>query len=70
MNLLEAVVGVDYNIKEIKTNDSELNSFLFSLGCYSGEKISVVRRLKGGLIVLIKNVKYNIDTHLAKAIIV
>ena len=60
----------EYIIKDIITNDEELNSFLFSLGCYSGEKITVVRRMKGGLIVAIKDARYNIDNQLAEAIII
>ncbi len=68
MNLTEANVGEEYIIKEIVTDDEELNAFLFSLGCYSGEPITVVSRLKGGCVVSIKDGRYNIDTELAKAI--
>lgn len=70
MDLLNAQDGIEYVINKIETDDEELNSFLFSLGCYSGEKITVVRHLKGGLIVAIKDGRYNIDNQLAKAIIV
>ena len=70
MNLLNAVEGREYIIREIRTDDEELNSFLFSLGCYSGEKITVISRLKGSCIVSIKNARYNIDNQLAEAIIV
>ena len=70
MNLNELEVGVEYIIKEIKSDDSELNSFLFSLGCYSGQPITVIRHLKGGPIVAIKDGRYNIDKRLAGAIIV
>ena len=59
-----------YIIKEINTDDEELKSFLFSLGCYSGEMISVVSKKKKNLILAIKDAKYNIDIDLAKAIIV
>ena len=68
MNLAEAKEGEEYIIKEILTDDEELTSFLFSLGCYSGEPITVVSHLKGGCVVSIKDVRYNIDTDLAKAI--
>lgn len=68
MNLKEAEVGKEYIIRSIKTDDEELNSFLFSLGCYSGEKITVIRHLKGGCIVAIKDGRYNIDNQLAMAI--
>ena len=70
MNLHEAEEGKEYIIKEFKTDDDELDAFLFSLGCYSGEKITVVRRLKANLIVSIKNGRYSIDNQLAEVIMV
>ena len=70
MNLREVEEGKEYIISRIETDDEELNSFLFSLGCYSGEKITVVRRRKSSCIVAIKDGRYNIDNQLAKAIIV
>ena len=68
MNLREAQDGKEYIISRIETDDEELNAFLFSLGCYSGEAITVVRHLKGGLVVAIKDGRYNIDNQLAEAI--
>lgn len=70
MTLREAHEGKEYIISRINTDDEELDAFLFSLGCYSGEAITVVRRLKGGLIVAIKDARYNIDNQLAEAIII
>lgn len=70
MNLRAAEEGKEYIIKEILTDDEELNSFLFSLGCYSGEPITVISHLKGGCVVSIKDGRYNIDNDLAEAIIV
>lgn len=70
MNLREAQEGKEYIVQRIETDDEELNSFLFSLGCYSGEPITVVTHLKGGCIVSIKDGRYNIDNQLAEAIIV
>ena len=70
MNLTEAVEGKEYRIKQILTDDEELDAFLFSLGCYSGEEITVVSHLKSGCVVSIKDARYNIDTQLAEAIIV
>jgi len=64
------VEGKAYIIREIKTDDEELNAFLFSLGCYSGEEITVVRHRKGGCTVSIKDARYNIDPALAQAIVV
>ena len=68
MTLLDAKEGEEYIIKDIATDDEELEAFLFSLGCYTGEPITVVSHLKGGCVVSIKDGKYNIDTDLAKAI--
>ncbi len=70
MNLKDAVEGKEYIISAIQTDDDELDSFLFSLGCYSGEAITVVSRLKGGCIVSIKDGRYNIDNQLAEAILI
>lgn len=70
MTLRFAEEGKEYIIKSIETNDDELDSFLFSLGCYSGEPITVILRRKRSCIVSIKNARYNIDSHLADAIIV
>ena len=70
MNLRQAQDGVEYIISQIETDDEELNAFLFSLGCYSGEAITVISHLKGGLIVAIKDGRYHIDNQLAEAIII
>ena len=68
MNLNETVIGEEYIVQEILTDDEELNAFLFSLGCYSGEPITVISRSKNGCIVSIKDGRYNIDHYLAQAI--
>ncbi len=68
MTLKDAAEGTEYLIREIETNDEELKSFLFSLGCYSGEKITVVSRKKSNFVVSIKDARYNIDSQLAGAI--
>ena len=68
MNLLLSQVRIEYIIKEIKTDDEELEAFLFSLGCYSGEPITVISRRRGGCIVAIKDGRYSIDNQLAAAI--
>ena len=70
MNLRTAKEGVEYIIQCICVEDAELNAFLFSLGCYSGEPITVVSRRRGGCTVSIKDGRYNIDDQLAEAIIV
>ena len=70
MTLVEANIGEEYIIRDIVTNDEELNSFLFSLGCYSGEPITVVSRKKRNCTVSIKDARYNIDNELAAAIVI
>ena len=70
MNLKETIVGKEYIVNAIETNDEELNAFLFSLGCYSGEAITVVSRRRRGCVVAIKDARYSIDDQLAEAIIV
>lgn len=70
MNLKDAEERKEYIIKQIDTDDEELESFLFSLGCYSGEPITVVSHLKGGCVVSIKDGRYNIDNQLAEAILI
>ncbi len=69
MNLSVAEEGKEYIVQRIETDDEELNSFLFSLGCYSGEPVTVVSRRRGGCTVSIKDGRYNIDNQLAQAII-
>lgn len=70
MNLIQAKVGEEYLVKEIILEDEELKAFLFSLGCYSGESITIISRLRSGCIVSIKEGRYSIDNDLARAIVV
>ena len=70
MNLRQAEEGKEYIVQRIETNDEELDAFLFSLGCYSGEPITVISRRKKSCVVSIKDGRYNIDSDLAEAIIV
>ncbi|MBQ8249932.1 MAG: ferrous iron transport protein A [Clostridia bacterium] len=70
MNLTDAIEGKEYIIKEIVTDDEEMDAFLFSLGCYSGEAITVVSHRKGTCVVSIKDGRYSIDSQLAEAITV
>ena len=69
MTLRDADEGTEYVIRKIDTEDDEMNAFLFSLGCYSGEKITVISHIKGGCIVAVKDARYNFDDQLAGAII-
>ena len=68
MTLRDAKEGEEYFIKKVKTDDEELNSFLFSLGCYAGEAITVIFKRRSGCIVSIKDSRYSIDRQLAEAI--
>ena len=68
MNLREVEEGKEYIVKAILTNDEELDAFLFSLGCYSGEPITVIKRRRSGCVVSIKDGRYNIDKDLASVI--
>lgn len=68
VTLKDAVEGREYIVRNIKTDDEELDAFLFSLGCYSGEAITVVSHLKNSCVVSIKDARYNIDHQLADAI--
>ena len=70
MALIHAIEGKEYIIQRVETEDAELDSFLFSLGCYSGQSVTVVSRRRGGCTVSIKDGRYNMDNQLAAAIIV
>ena len=68
MNLASAIEGKEYIIRDIRTDDEELDAFLFSLGCYSGEPITLVSRRKGSYVISVKDGRYSIDSQLAEAI--
>ncbi len=70
MTLLNAEEGIEYTVERIDSDDEELNSFLFSLGCYSGEPITVIFRRRSGCVISIKDGRYNIDNNLAEAIVI
>jgi len=70
MRLINLIVNRKYQIKNISTNNKELENFLFTLGCYPGESITIISKLKENIIVSIKDARYSIDKNLAKAIII
>lgn len=70
MNLFTAELGMEHTVRSIETGDDALNDFLFTLGCYTGEPITVVSRRKSSCVVSIKDGRYNIDRALAEAILV
>lgn len=69
-NLTEAIEGKEYIVADVVSEDEEMDAFLFSLGCYSGEPITVISHLKGGCVVAIKDGRYTIDNELASAILI
>ena len=70
MSLMKAKEGREYTIRNVMTNDEEMNAFLFSLGCYSGEPVTVISRMRRSCVIAVKDARYNIDSQLADAIIV
>lgn len=70
MTLKNAEEGKEYIVQELLTDDEEMDAFLFSLGCYSGEPITVISHLKGGCVVSVKDGRYTIDNQLASAILI
>ena len=70
MNLTSASEGTEYIVSDIVTDDEELKTFLFSLGCYAGEAITVIKRRRSGYIVSIKDGRYNIDNQIAEVIVI
>ena len=70
MTLDNAEILKDYKVVSVATDDEELNSFLFSLGCYNGETITIIRKTKSNLVIALKDGRYSIDTQLSKSIIV
>ncbi len=70
MNLLEAEIGKTYIVKSIDTEDEEMNAFLFRLGCYSGEPVTLISKKKKSCIVVIKDSRYGLDNQLAEAVII
>ena len=70
MDLTKAEAGKQYTIAQIETQDEELDSFLFSLGCYSGESITVISRRRLSCTIAVKDGRYSIDKQLAAAIVI
>lgn len=70
MNLAQGRINTEYIIKDIKTNDEELKNFLFTLGCYEGESITVISILADNYVITVKDARYSIDKDLAEAIII
>lgn len=70
MNLSQAKLNTSYVVKDIKTNDEEIKNFLFTLGCYEGESVTIVSVLSEIYIISVKDARYSIDKELAKTILI
>lgn len=70
MSLLDAKIGEEYIVRNILTDDEALKSFLFSLGCYSGEAVTVLLHQRGNCVVSVKEGRYSIDNELAQAVLI
>lgn len=68
MKLINGLEGKEYIIKKVETEDEEIKSFLFTLGCYEGEPVTIISHLKGGCVISLKDSRYNIDNGLAEII--
>ena len=68
MTLLNAELGREYLIRALQTDDEEMDAFLFSLGCYAGEPITVISRRRGTCVVSIKDGRYTIGDEMAECI--
>ncbi len=68
MTLHDAELGREYIIRSIVTDDEELDQFLFTLGCYAGEPITVISRKRRSCTISVKDARYSIDDQLARAI--
>lgn len=70
MNLMNAQIGHEYIIRAIETDDAELDAFLFTLGCYADEPITVVSKRTNGCVIAVKDSRYHIDRRLARSILI
>ena len=70
MTLTNAQLGKEYIVSSIGTDDEELDAFLFSLGCYVGEPVTVISRRRGSCVISVKDGRYCIDSQLAEDITV
>jgi ferrous iron transport protein A len=68
-NLSEAQINTEYTVREVDTNDQSIINFLFTLGCYKGQKITLISVLSENYVITIKDARYSIDADLAKAVI-
>lgn len=69
-NLSQGKINREYKVTAIKSEDEELVNFLFSLGCYEGEVITLISIICDNYVINIKDARYSIDKELASAVMV
>lgn len=67
-SLATAEVNKEYFIEAIETKNEEMKNFLFTLGCYEGEAITLISRIADQYVIVIKDARYSIDKNLASCI--
>ncbi|MGM0651531.1 MAG: FeoA family protein [Bacillota bacterium] len=70
LNLTEANINSPYVIKGVDTKDENMKEFLFTLGCYEGETITVLSLFPENYVINVKDSRYSIDEDLARAILI
>jgi len=70
MALAKGKLNTTYTVQSVNTDQEDLREFLFTLGCYPGEKVTIISKLASNYIVNIKDARYSIDEDLANAIMV
>lgn len=68
MQLSQATVGQTYKVNRIEGKE-KVQKFLFTLGCFEGEEITLISKLAGNYIVNIKDSRYALDEKMARTII-
>jgi len=69
MLLSKAKIGQTFNIKQVEGKE-KVKKFLFTLGCFEGEEITLISKLAGNYVVNIKDSRYALDENMAKSIVI
>lgn len=70
MLLSQGAANESYKVSDIQVTDEAMGDFLFSLGCYPGEKVTLLSKLRSNFVIHVKNARYSIDQDLAQSIVV
>ena len=70
LDLTNADLNTPYTIKRINAREEGMKEFLFALGCYEGEKVTVISVLAQNIVIHVKDARYSIDEDLARAILI